>query len=74
MRMIDDAAVRAAVGQPAGEDDRLPDGRAGVEDERAGILDEPRDVEALGDRHVDDVAVLQHEVAARLPEFADPCG
>ena len=64
-----DAPIRAAVGQPAGEDDRLPDGRAGVEHERSGILDEARDVESLRDRNVDDVAVLQRDVAADLAEL-----
>ena len=64
-----DAPVGAALGEAAGEDDRLRDGRARVEHVRSGILHEARDVEPLRDRHVDDVAVLQRDVTPRSPEL-----
>src|SRR5262249_60572420 len=58
-----DASIGAAIGQAAGEHDRLRDRGPDVEHVVAGILDEARDVEPLRLRHVDDVAVLQHDVA-----------
>ena len=64
-----DAAVRAAIGQAAGQRDRLRDGHARLDDEGARIAHLAGDVEALRLRHEHRVAVLQVDVLPGLSEL-----
>ena len=62
-------SIGSAVGQPAGENQRLRDRDAGVEHVGARVLHLTADPEALRGRHVDQVAVLQRHVEAGTSEL-----